>query len=244
MKEGRDSSRPYEGPAPVPPGPRIRLRPPGDAGTTRMATRVDVVNIQNEKVDSLELPEAIFGAAVKPHLLHEVVRMQRANRRQGTADTKGRSDVSGGGKKPWKQKGTGRARSGSIRSPLWRHGGTVFGPHPRDYGFQVSKTVRRQALCGALTAKAQAGAVRLLESLALEKPSTKVMLGVLKSLGAQGKALLVLPGRDEVVEKSVRNLPGVRVLTVQGLNVYDILKADTLILTPEGVQTLQEVLAA
>ncbi len=209
-----------------------------------MATTVNVVNTQNEKVDSLELPEAIFGAAVKPHLLHEVVRMQLATYRQGTADTKGRSEVSGGGKKPWRQKGTGRARAGTTRSPLWRHGGIVFGPHPRSYGFQVPKTVRRQALCGALTAKAQAGAVRLLESLSLEKPSSKAMRGLLKSVGAQGRALVVLPGRDEVVEKSARNLPGVRVLTVQGLNVYDILKADTLILTPEGVHTLQEVLTA
>jgi len=209
-----------------------------------MAIHVDVVNANNEKVDSLELPEAIFGVEVRNHLLHDVVRMQRANRRQGTADTKGRSEVAGGGKKPWRQKGTGRARAGTIRSPLWRHGGTIFGPHPRSYGFQVPKAVRRQALCGALTVKAQAGAVRLLESLSLEKASTKAMRGLLEALGARGKSLLVLPERDEVVEKSVRNLPDARVLTVRGLNVYDILKADTLILTPEGVQTLREVLAA
>lgn len=209
-----------------------------------MATMVDVVNANNEKVDRLELPEAVFGAPVKVHVLHEVVRMQRANARQGTADTKGRSDVCGGGKKPWKQKGTGRARAGTIRSPLWRHGGTIFGPHPREYGFQVPKAVRRQALCGALSAKAQAGAIRVLESLSLEKPSTKAMRSLLQGVGVQGKTLLVLPGRDEVVQKSVRNLPRIRVLTVQGLNVYDILKADTLIMTPEGVQTLREVLAA
>jgi len=209
-----------------------------------MATSVDVVNANNEKVDSLELPEAVFGAPVKSHLLHDVVRMQLANRRQGTADTKGRADVSGGGKKPWRQKGTGRARAGTTRSPLWRHGGTTFGPHPREYGFRVPKAVRRQALCGALTAKAQAGAIRLLESLSLEKPSTKAMRSLLQGVGAQGKALVVLPGRDEVLEKSVRNLPQVRILTVQGLNVYDILKADTLIMTPEGVHTLREVLAA
>jgi large subunit ribosomal protein L4 len=208
-----------------------------------MAT-VTVVNASNEKVDSLTLPAAIFDAEVKPHLLHEVVRMQRAGRRQGTADTKGRSDVSGGGKKPWRQKGTGRARAGTIRSPLWRHGGTIFGPHPRDYGFRVPKAVRRQALLGALTTKAQAGAIRVLDGLALEKPSTKTVRVMLAALGATGRVLLVLPSRDEVVEKSVRNLPEVRVLTVQGLNVYDILKAETLILTPEGVHTMQEVLAA
>jgi len=206
-----------------------------------MAT-VDIINAKNEKVDSLELPAEIFGAAIKPHLLHDVVRMQLAGRRQGTADTKGRSDVSGGGKKPWKQKGTGRARSGSTRSPLWRHGGTVFGPHPRDYSLQVPKAVRRQALCGALTSKAEAGAVRVLESLGLEKPSTKGMLGVLAGVGASGKTLLVLAGRDEVVEKSARNLPNVQVLTARGLNVYDVLRADLLIFTPEGMQTLREVL--
>jgi large subunit ribosomal protein L4 len=209
-----------------------------------MTTLLDVVNTKNEKVDSLELPAAIFAAPVKPHLLHEVVRMQLANRRQGTADTKGRADVSGGGKKPWKQKGTGRARAGTIRSPLWRHGGTIFGPHPRSYSFAPPKSIRRQALCAALTTKAQAGAVRLLDSLVLEKPSTKVMLGLLKTVGAWGgKTLVVLPARDEVVEKSARNLPDVRVLTVRGLNVYDLLLADTVVLTPEGVNTLREVLA-
>jgi large subunit ribosomal protein L4 len=208
-----------------------------------MATLVDVVNAKNETVDRCELPEAIFSAPVKPHLLHEVVRMQLAKRRQGTAETKGRSDVSGGGKKPWKQKGTGRARSGSSRSPLWRHGGTVFGPHPRSYEFGVPKAIRRQALLAALTSKAQAGAVRVLESLGLERPSTKAMAALLKGAGVAGKALVVLPARDETLEKSARNLPAVRVLTVQGLNVYDVLKADTLVLTPEGVHTLREVLA-
>ncbi len=208
-----------------------------------MATLVDVVNAQNETVDQCELPEAIFAATVKPHLLHEVVRMQLATRRQGTADTKGRSEVSGGGKKPWKQKGTGRARAGTTRSPLWRHGGTIFGPHPRSYAYEVPKAVKRQALLAALTTKAQAGAIRVLESLSLERPNTKAMVGLLKGAGVAGKALVVLPARDETLEKSARNLPAVRVLTVQGLNVYDVLNADTLVLTPEGVHTLREVLA-
>jgi len=208
-----------------------------------MATLLDVVNAKNEKVDRCELPAAVFEAPVKGHLLHEVVRMQLAKRRQGTADTKGRSEVSGGGKKPWKQKGTGRARAGTTRSPLWRHGGTTFGPHPRSYAFQVPKAVRRQALCAALTTKAQAGAIRIVESLGLEKPSTKAMLGLLEGMGVSGRALVVLPTRDEVVEKSARNLPDVRVLTVRGLNVYDILRAETLVFTLEGVHTLREVLA-
>jgi large subunit ribosomal protein L4 len=208
-----------------------------------MATLVDVVNAKNETVDRCELPETIFGAPVKPHLLHDVVRMQLANRRHGTAETKGRAEVSGGGKKPWKQKGTGRARAGSSRSPLWRHGGTVFGPHPRSYAYEVPKAVRRQALLAALTTKAQAGAIRIVESFGLERPSTKAMVGLLKGVGVTGKALVVLPARDEALEKSARNLQMVRVLTVQGLNVYDVLRADTLLLTPEGVQTLREVLA-
>ena len=209
-----------------------------------MATHVDVVNAKNETVDHCELPETIFGAPVKPHLMHDVVRMQLANRRQGTAETKGRAEVRGGGKKPWKQKGTGRARSGSSRSPLWRHGGTVFGPHPRSYEYGVPKAVRRQALLAALTTKAQAGAVRVLESLNLDRPSTKSMLALLTGAGIQGKTLVVLSARDEVLEKSARNLPTVRVLTVRGLNVYDVLRADTLVLTPEGVQTVQEVLGS
>lgn len=218
------------------------MPPEGRGPDETMATHVDVVNAKNETVDRCELPETIFGAPVKPHLMHDVVRMQLANRRQGTAKTKGRAEVRGGGKKPWKQKGTGRARSGSTRSPLWRHGGTVFGPHPRSYEYGVPKAVRRQALLAALTTKAQAGAVRVLESLSLDRPSTKSMLALLTGAGIQGKTLVVLSARDEVLEKSARNLPTVRVLTVRGLNVYDVLRADTLVLTPEGVQTVQEVL--
>jgi large subunit ribosomal protein L4 len=209
-----------------------------------MATVLDVVNAKNEKVDRCELPGAIFEAPVKPHLLHEVVRMQLASRRQGTADTKGRSEISGGGKKPYKQKGTGRARQGSTRAPQWRHGGTVFGPTPRSYAFSVPKAVRRQALLGALTTKAQEGSVYVVEALGLEKPSTKGFRALLEGLGLPERVLVVLPARDEVVEKSARNLPEVRVLTVRGLNVYDILRAKALVVTPEGIQTLREVLAS
>ena len=208
-----------------------------------MAT-VDVRNVKNETVDTCELPDAVFGAPVKPHVLHAVVRMQLNGRRQGTADTKGRSDVSGGGRKPWKQKGTGRARAGSTRSPLWRHGGTVFGPHPRSYESGLPKAVRRQALLGALTSKATDGAIRVLEAVALERPNTKAMLQLLSGAGITGKVLLVLPARDEIIEKSARNLPTVQVLTVQGLNVFDVLRADTLVLTPDGVQAIREVLAS
>ena len=208
-----------------------------------MAT-VDVRNAKNETIDTCELPDAVFGAPVKPHVLHAVIRMQLNGRRQGTADTKGRSDVSGGGKKPWKQKGTGRARAGSTRSPLWRHGGTVFGPHPRSYESGLPKAVRRQALLGALTSKATDGAIRVLEAVALERPNTKAMQQLLSGAGITGKVLLVLPARDEIIEKSARNLPTVQVLTVQGLNVFDVLRADTLVLTPDGVQAIREVLAS
>lgn len=208
-----------------------------------MATVLDVVNQKNERVDQVTLDEAIFGLAVNPHVLYATVLMQRAGRRQGTHQTKGRSDVSGGGKKPWKQKGTGRARAGSTRSPLWRHGGTVFGPHPRDYAFPLPKKVRAAALRSSLAAQAGAGRITVLQGLELERSSTKTLAGVLKSLGAEGKVLLVLPAMDETVHRAARNLPGVHVLAVQGLNVYDLLAADRVIFTREALGRLQEVLA-
>src|SRR3972149_5821412 len=138
-----------------------------------MGTHIDVVNANNEKVDSLELPEAIFGAAVRPHLLHAVVRRQQANRRRGTAETKGRSDVSGGGKKPWRQKGTGRARAGTTRSPLWRGGGTVFGPTPRSYAYRIPKKVRRLALRSALSMKLKEERMIVLNDFPMEEIKTK-----------------------------------------------------------------------
>ena len=208
-----------------------------------MGTVLDVVNQQNERVDQVTLDDGIFGVPVNPHVLHATVVMQRANRRQGTHETKGRSDVSGGGKKPWKQKGTGRARAGSTRSPLWRHGGIVFGPHPRDYGFRVPKKVRAAALKASLAAQAQAGRITVLQGLELERPSTKALAGVLKVLGAEGRVLLVLPAQDETVRRSARNLPGVQVLLVQGLNVYDLLAADRVVFTRQALGRLQEVLA-
>ncbi len=207
-----------------------------------MATVLDVVNQKNERVDQVTLDDGIFGGPVNPFVLHATVVMQQANRRQGTHQTKGRSDVSGGGKKPWKQKGTGRARAGSTRSPLWRHGGTVFGPHPRDYGFRVPKKVRAAALKASLAAQAQAGRITVLQGLELERPSTKVLAGVLKVLGAEGRVLLVLPAKDETVRRSARNLPRVQVLPVQGLNVYDLLAANRVVFTRQALGRLQEVL--
>jgi large subunit ribosomal protein L4 len=208
-----------------------------------MATVLDVVNQNNERVDQVTLDERIFGGTVNPYVLHATVVMQRAGQRQGTHQTKGRSDVSGGGKKPWKQKGTGRARAGSTRSPLWRHGGTVFGPHPRDYAFQVPKKVRAAALKSSLAAQAQAGRITVLQGLELERASTKALAGVLKVLGAAGRVLLVLPAKDEAVCRAARNLPDVRVLPVQGLNVYDLLAADRVLFTRQALGRLEEVLA-
>ena len=204
---------------------------------------LDVVNQKNERVDQVTLDERLFGGPVNPHVLHATVVMQRAGQRQGTHQTKGRSDVSGGGKKPWKQKGTGRARAGSTRSPLWRHGGTVFGPHPRDYGFTLPRKVRAAALRSSLAAHAQAGRITVVQGIELEKPSTKAMAAVLKALGAEGRVLVVLPGRDETLDRAARNLPGVHLLPVQGLNVYDLLAADRVVFTREALGRLQEVLA-
>lgn len=209
-----------------------------------MGLMLDVVNPQNERVDQVQLPEGIFGGAVNPHVLHATVVMQRANRRQGTHATKGRSEVRGGGRKPWRQKGTGRARAGTIRSPLWRHGGIIFGPHPRDYSYHVPRKVRAAALKSSLATQAQAGRITVLQGLALERPSTKTLAAVFKAVGAAGRVLLVLPVRDETVCRSARNLPGVRVLPVQGLNPYDLLAADRVVLTREALGRLEEVLGS
>lgn len=202
-----------------------------------------VVNPQNEKVDEVALSKAVFEVPVKGHLLHEAVRWQQARRRRGTASTKGRSDVSGGGRKPWRQKGTGRARAGSIRSPLWRHGGIVHGPKPKDWSFGFPKGLRREALCSALSAKAAAGAVQVLEDFSMDRPSTKSFLALLRGLGLAGKVLVVIPQREEAVEKSARNLPGVKVLPARGLNVSDVLYADAVLFTREALLKIEEGLA-
>jgi large subunit ribosomal protein L4 len=208
-----------------------------------MALVLEVVNPQKEKVDTVALAGAVFGAPVKGHLLHEIVRWQRARRRQGTASTKGRAEVSGGGRKPWRQKGTGRARAGSIRSPLWRHGGIIHGPKPKDWSFRVPRALRREALRGALSAKVAAQQIQVLEDLSMDRPSTKTLQGLLRGLGLTGNVLLITPQRDEAVEKSARNLPGVQVLPVRGVNVLDVLRADVLLFTREALAKVEEALA-
>jgi len=203
---------------------------------------VPIVSQQNEVVGEMSLPPEVFAGPVRRHLLYEAVRMQQANRRAGTAATKTRAFVRGGGKKPWRQKGTGRARAGSIRSPLWRGGAIIFGPQPRDYSYRIPATARKAALCSALAAKAREGKVLVLDRIALEAPKTKLLAKLMANLNVQS-ALIVVPQRDDSLERAARNLPLVKVLRAEGANVYDLLRYERLILTPEAVQALNGRLA-
>ncbi|MGN6720944.1 MAG: 50S ribosomal protein L4 [Candidatus Binatia bacterium] len=189
------------------------------------------------------LNEMIFGAKPRTHLLHQAVVMQLANRRTGSAATKSKGFVSGGGKKPWRQKGTGRARAGSIRSPIWVGGGTVFGPQPRDYSYRMPRTARREALLSALSLKKRESKLIVVDKLELEQAKTKLMVQALAELKV-ASALLVIPQADAKIERSARNLPNVKVLRVDGLNVYDLLRYEHLILTEQALKILQEKLAA
>ncbi len=198
-----------------------------------------VLNNANEQVGNVDLPDEVFATPVNEALLWEVVRMQLANRRTGSHDVKNRSEVRGGGRKMWRQKGTGRARMGSRRSPLWRGGGTIFGPTPRSYAYSMPKKKKRLALRSAVASKARDGELLVVEDLGLTEIKTKTLAATLAALGAQN-ALIVVPGRDEKVEKSARNLPRVKVLPVEGLNVYDVLKYDKLVLLTGALAQLQE----
>lgn len=202
-----------------------------------------VYNIEGQQVGEIELSEAVFGQPVNDAVLHEVVVMQLANRRQGTHDTKTRSQIRGGGKKPWRQKGTGRARHGTIRSPIWRGGGIVFGPHPRDYSYRVPKKVKRMALKSALATKVGAGRILVLDALELEAPKTKEMARILGNLKIGEGALVVTAERNANVEKSARNIPGVKSMEARRLNVYDLLDHPHLIMTRDAVARVEEVLA-
>lgn len=190
-----------------------------------------------------QLNEKIFGVELRPHLLHQMVVMQLNNRRAGTAATKSKGFVRGGGKKPWRQKGTGRARAGSIRSPLWVGGGTIFGPQPKDFSYRLPKKARREALLSALSLKRQDGKLLVLDKLDLAEAKTKVMKKVLEDLQVQS-ALIVIPKSDRKVELAARNLPAVKVLRAEGLNVYDLLHYEHLILTEGALKALEERLAA
>jgi large subunit ribosomal protein L4 len=203
----------------------------------------DLIDIKGEKVGEVEIKDEVFNCEVKPYLIHDVVKMQLANRRSGTAATKTRKEVSGGGKKPFRQKGTGRARQGGSRSPLMVGGGTVFGPHPRDYRYLVPKKVRRSALRSALTVRYTGSDMKVLDKLELTGISTKSFSVIMKSLSLT-KPLFVIGKRDEIVEKSARNIPYVKVLKVDGLNVYDVIRHEQLIVTLDALRTIEEVLVS
>jgi large subunit ribosomal protein L4 len=206
-----------------------------------MMATLDMVDKERQVKETVELPEAVFGAEVKPHLLHHVVVAALAGRRAGTAATKTRSDVSGGGKKPLRQKGTGRARMGSSRSPLLRGGGTVFGPHPRGYEMKVNRKVMKAALRSALSAKAQENKLLLVDNLDLSAPKTREFLKVAGALGLS-EALLVVEGSPANLALGIRNLRSFKALPVSALNVYDVLSYDQLVLTRSALEKITEVL--
>jgi large subunit ribosomal protein L4 len=195
-----------------------------------------VVSQSREKVGDVAVPAAILAGPVREHLLYETVRAQMASRRAGTAATKTRGLVSGGGMKPWRQKGTGRARAGSSRSPLWEGGGTIFGPQPRDYTQRLPRSARRAALRSALSARHAEGKLLVVDEIRLAEPKTKLMLAWLQGLGLESGALVVLPAYDERIARAARNLPRVKTLPVGGLNVYDVLGHATLVFTRPALE--------
>ncbi|MHC0039205.1 50S ribosomal protein L4 [Pseudoneobacillus sp. C159] len=205
--------------------------------------KVSLFSQAGTQVGEIELNDSVFGIEPNNHVLFEAVVMQRASLRQGNHKVKNRSEVRGGGRKPWRQKGTGRARQGSIRSPQWRGGGIVFGPTPRSYSYKLPKKVRRLAIKSALSSKVLAENILVLESLAFEAPKTKEFAGVLKGLSVEKKALIVTADLDENVALSARNIPGVTVVTADGINVLDVLNHDQLIMTKAAVEKVEEVLA-
>jgi large subunit ribosomal protein L4 len=192
---------------------------------------------------TVDLPDTLFAAPVNEAVMHQAVVAQLAGRRIGTADTKTRGQVAGGGAKPYRQKGTGRARQGSRRAPHYAGGGVVFGPHPRSYEQRLPKRMKRLALQGALTSKFDDGAIKVVEDLGLDEIKTKVLVGYLDSLQATGRVLVVASGKDEKLERSARNLPGVTIIRADSLNIVDVLGADVLLITQPSLPTLSEVYA-
>ena len=205
--------------------------------------KVDVLNINGQKVEELELSESIFAAETSEYAVYEVIKNHLANRRQGTQSAKTRAEVRGGGRKPWRQKGTGRARQGSTRSPQWIGGGVVFAPKPRDYSYSVNKKVRRLALKSVLTTKVNEGNLIVLDALEMNAPKTKDFIAMLSAVNAGKKALVVTAENSPNVVKSGRNIPGVDITFVNTLNVYDIMRHDSLIITKEAVRKTEEVYA-
>lgn len=205
--------------------------------------KVDLYNMKGEVVGDIELSDNVFGAEINELALHTVVVNQLANKRQGTQSTKTKSEVRGGGKKPWRQKGTGRARQGSIRSAQWIKGGIVLGPKPRSYRYTLSKKLRRIALKSALTSKVSGNEILVLDNLTLDAIKTKSMVGILNNLKIDSTALLVIDSKNEYVVKSTQNIPGVKTAFVNTLNVFDILKYDKFIITKDVVEQVEEVYA-
>jgi large subunit ribosomal protein L4 len=199
-------------------------------------------NIAGQEIGTVKLSDEIFAQEVNQAVLHTVVRAYLANQRQGTQSALTRAEVRGGGIKPWRQKGTGRARQGSTRSPQWRHGGVVFAPKPRDYRISINKKIKRLAMKSALSAKVNDGGLIVFDALDIAAPKTKEMIKVLDAVKA-GKALVVLPEKDEIVERASGNIPNVKTTLVGTLNVYEILKYDTLILTKDSLAKIEEVYA-
>lgn len=205
--------------------------------------KVALFSQTGSQIGDIELSDSVFGIEPNKSVLHDAVVMQQASLRQGTHKTKGRSEVRGGGRKPWRQKGTGRARQGSIRSPQWVGGGVVFGPTPRSYSYKLPKKVRRLAIKSALSSKVLAGEIVVLDNLAFDAPKTKEMAAVLSGLTVDRKALVVTADYNEAVALSARNLPGVTFVTAEGVNVLDVLKHDKLVITKEAVEKVEEVFA-
>lgn len=205
--------------------------------------KVNVYNQLGEVVGDIELNEAIFGVEVNEHVVYEVVKNQLANKRQGTQSAKTRAEVRGGGRKPWRQKGTGRARQGSIRAPQWKGGGVVFAPKPRSYRYAVPKKVRRLAMKSVLTSKVLEGELKILDALTLDTFSTKKAIEVLKNLNVETKTMIVLPEGNDQIIRSFSNVPKVETVVVDYMNVYDLMRFDNLVIVKDALAKIEEVYA-
>ena len=204
--------------------------------------KLNVYNLEAKEIREIELAEAVFGIEPNQQVMFDALIMQRANMRQGTHDTKSRHEVSGGGKKPWRQKGTGRARQGSIRAPQWTHGGVALGPKPRDYSYRINRKVKRLAILSALSAKAAAGDMILVDNLSVAEYKTKTVVNMLNALGVSKKALIVTPVVEAKLVKSAANIPGVVTTVATSVNTYDVVNADKFILSVDAAKKLEEVL--
>ena len=208
------------------------------------STTIPLLNQKGDKLSDLPLDEKVFDGEVNKVLLHQVIRMYQANLRQGTHATKTRGEVSGGGKKPWRQKGTGRARAGSIRSPLWRHGGTVFGPHPRDYSYTLPQRMKKSALRSGLNAKVMDGAVVLVDKLGAEKPKTKEFIALLEALKIKGRTLVVVDKMTEPLKLSCRNIPRILLKPYNEVNAYDLLRYPRILMEEAAFTALSKTCCA